>query len=80
LARGAVAAAQGEHDLADAAYREALDVFSAFELPWWRAETLLGWARCLDGVDRPDDAHAKRRAARVIYDQLSAHNRWHHRQ
>jgi hypothetical protein len=29
---------------------------------------------------RPDDAHAKRRAARVIYDRLSAHNRWHHRQ
>nr|WP_281353686.1 AAA family ATPase [Phytoactinopolyspora mesophila] len=80
LARGAVAAAQGEHDRADAAYREALDVFSTFELPWWRAETLLGWARCLDGADRPADAYAKRRAARAIYDQLSAHNRWHHRQ
>jgi tetratricopeptide (TPR) repeat protein len=46
LARGIAASARGRHDEADAAHGRALDIFTAFQLPWKRAETLMSWAQC----------------------------------
>ena len=76
LARGAVAAAHSEHATADDAHRRALEIFTSYQLPWWRGEALLAWARRLQTANRPDDAEAKRRAAGEVYDELDAHPRW----
>jgi DNA-binding SARP family transcriptional activator/tetratricopeptide (TPR) repeat protein len=79
LARASVAGAQGRHGAADAACTQALEVFSAYRLPWWRAETLLAWARSEEAANRPGRAHARRKAALAIYADLGAHDRWSRR-
>lgn len=76
LARGAVLAATGGQEAADAAHRKALEVFSHGQLPWWRAETLLAWAGWLEVAGRAEAAEAKRAAASQVYDGLDAHPRW----
>ena len=77
LARGAVAAARGEDHVADTAHRRALEVFTTYRLPWWSGETLLSWAGWQDRANRSGDAEAKRQAAREIYEELDAPERWH---
>lgn len=76
LARGAVAAARGAHDQADDAHGRALETFGAFRLPWWRGQTLHAWARWLTAAGRTDEAEATHRAARAVYDELGAPERW----
>ncbi|WP_052665924.1 BTAD domain-containing putative transcriptional regulator [Nitriliruptor alkaliphilus] len=76
LARATVAGVRGRHGDADAAYTQALEVLTAYRLPWWRAETLLAWARTDETANRPGDAESKRTAALEIYAELGAHDRW----
>ena len=76
LARGAVAAARGEHTAADAAHEFALATFRRHQLPWWRCEALCGWAHWLDAAGRAERAAAKRRAASKLYEELGSHPRW----
>lgn len=76
LARGAVAAAQGRRAASDAAYQEALEVFTAFSLPWRRAAALHEWARSLLAEGRADEAVAKHRASWRVYDSIGAAPRW----
>ncbi len=79
LARGALAAAQGQHELAEATHARALATFTMYQLPWRQAETLLAWARWLAAAGRPDDAEAKDRAASDTYHAIGAANRWRRR-
>jgi DNA-binding SARP family transcriptional activator len=72
LSRGIAASTRGLHDDADAAHAAALDVFTALQLPWKRAETLWSWARCCAAAGWDERAEDKRVAALRIYDELNA--------
>ncbi len=76
LARGAIAAARGDHDQAHDAHRRALETFGAFRLPWWRGQTLHAWAGWLTAAGRTDEAETTYRAAQAVYDELGAADRW----
>lgn len=76
LARGAVAAARGRYELAETYHERALAVFTAYHLPWRRAEALLAWARWLPAAGRQSDAQAKLWAAADVYQQIGAADRW----
>ncbi len=72
VARGAVAAATGRRELADAAHDDAVRIFTHLRLPWRRADALLAWAHHLDVLGCEGDADAKRRAARELVAELDA--------
>jgi tetratricopeptide (TPR) repeat protein len=76
LARGTLASVRGHQDDADAAYDQALAVFTAYKLPWKRAETLRSWARCCALAHRQKEAEERRSAAVQIYDELGAAPPW----
>jgi tetratricopeptide (TPR) repeat protein len=76
LARAAVAGGRGRRAEADAAYAEALAVFAAYRLPWWRAEALLAWAGLVAAEGDLNEAAAKKHAALRIYAQIGAADRW----
>ena len=76
LARAAVATARGDHALADAAHRAALEAFTRYSLPWWRAETLAAWAHGLSATDRPAEAETTHAAAGRLHDELIAGEGW----
>ncbi|HEU4426379.1 MAG TPA: hypothetical protein VFR67_27890, partial [Pilimelia sp.] len=76
LARGAVFAAHGKRDRSDAAHERALEVFTAYKLPWQRADALHGWARLLLAAGYADDAAAKHRASWDVYDEIGAARQW----
>ncbi len=76
LARGAVAAAHGDHRRADEAHARALATFGALGLAWSRAQTLAAWARWRKVAGRTDETEATRHAAGRVYDELGAPPRW----
>ncbi|MGH3877493.1 MAG: BTAD domain-containing putative transcriptional regulator [Actinophytocola sp.] len=70
LARGALAAARGRRGESDAAYENAVRIFTEFRLPWRRALALRDWSRLA-----ADPAPRLRVAARVL-DEIGAAQRW----
>jgi DNA-binding SARP family transcriptional activator/tetratricopeptide (TPR) repeat protein len=76
LGRGAVAAHQGDDELCDAAHQRAVEIFTAYHLPWHHAEALDAWARLLAASGRTEDAAAKQQKAWAIYDRIGAAPRW----
>jgi DNA-binding SARP family transcriptional activator/tetratricopeptide (TPR) repeat protein len=76
LARGAVLAARGQRGRSDGAHEKALEIFTAYHLPWRRADALHAWARLLLAAGHADDAVAKHRAAWDAYDEIGAVQRW----
>lgn len=76
LAQGIVAAACGDHEQAGAAFGSAVERFETFRLPWWRAHTIQAWAASLREAGRAAEAAEMRHAARTVYEELGAHERW----
>lgn len=76
VARGAVAAAKGDRRASDAALARARDVFTAYHLPWRRADALHAWARLLVTAGETDEAASRHRAAWAVYDEIGANQRW----
>jgi tetratricopeptide (TPR) repeat protein len=70
LARGALAAARGEHGESDTAHENAVRIFAGYRLPWQRALALRAWARATD------DPAPKLRAAAGVLDEIGAAPRW----
>jgi tetratricopeptide (TPR) repeat protein len=77
LARGAVAADLGDDARSDAAHQRAVEIFTAYHLPWNRAEALEAWAHVLAASGRNQDATAKQQQAAAIYNRIGAAPRWH---
>jgi hypothetical protein len=77
LARGAVAANLGDDARSDAAHQRAVEIFTAYHLPFHRAEAFDAWARRLAASGHTEDAVAKHRQAWAIYDRIGAAPRWH---
>lgn len=76
LARGATAGAQGHFGESDDAHQNAVEIFTAYQLPWRRAAALHTWARSLMAMGHPDDAVRKHRASWQVYDEIRAPRRW----
>ncbi|WP_436498630.1 BTAD domain-containing putative transcriptional regulator [Actinokineospora sp. HUAS TT18] len=70
LARGALAAARGQHAESDAAHENAVRVFTEYRLPWRRALALRAWARVAD------DPAQRLRAAVSVFAEIGAAARW----
>jgi DNA-binding SARP family transcriptional activator len=77
LARGAVAADRGDDAGSNAAHQRAVEIFTAYHLPFHRAEAFDAWARRLAASGHTEDAVAKHRQAWAIYDRIGAAPRWH---
>jgi tetratricopeptide (TPR) repeat protein len=76
LARAVVAAAVGDHQLADARVDRAVERFTAYGLVWHRAAALRTWAHLLARRGQPDQAAERRRQAEQAYLDLGAADRW----
>jgi hypothetical protein len=76
LARAAVAEARGDHAAADAAQARAIEVFTAFGLPWHRADALRSGARFLARRGQDEEAGRQREQADQIYREIGASERW----
>jgi hypothetical protein len=77
LARGAVAADLGDDACSDAAHQRAVEIYTAYHLPWNCAQALEEWARVLAASGRNPAAAAKRQQASAIYNRIGAAPRWH---
>jgi tetratricopeptide (TPR) repeat protein len=62
----------GSHAEAAELFANAADRWKGFEMPWERAQTLLGQARCLLALGRPSEASQPLRQAREIFAGLGA--------
>lgn len=76
LARGAVAAARGDHQVADAAHESALRIFTEYRIPWSRADAWRAWAHALETTGRRAEAEARLRASWQVYEEIGADPRW----
>ena len=76
LARAAVAEARGDHDAADAHLTRAVEVFTAFGLPWHRADAIRSGARFLARRGQDDEAGRRREQADQVYREIGASERW----
>jgi DNA-binding SARP family transcriptional activator len=76
LARAAVAAARGQHELADTHQARAVEVFTAFGLPWQRASALRSWAGLLTRRGQRQQADERERQADQVLGDIGAADRW----
>ncbi len=79
LARAVLTAAQGQMQPVDAAFTTALEQSRRYRLPWLRAAILLAWGRALADQHLPIEAGDRVRAARGVYRQIGAGERWSNR-
>ncbi len=71
-ARALLAERHGECAKAAGLFTEAADGWQRFEVPWERAQALLGKGRCLLTLGRPTEAQRPLKAAREIFASLGA--------
>ena len=71
-ARALLAEHHGQHAEAAALFADAAERWQAFEVPWERAQALLGRGRCLLALARPAEARQPLRTARDIFATLGA--------
>ena len=76
LARAEVAEAQGDRERADAHQARAVEMFTAFGLPWHRADALRSSARLLARRGQDEEADERRRQADQVYRAIGAADRW----
>jgi tetratricopeptide (TPR) repeat protein len=71
-ARALLTEHRGQHAEAAALFASAARRWEQFEVPWERAQALLGQGRCLLALARPDEAREPLRTARDIFTSLGA--------
>jgi len=71
-ARALLAEHHGRHAEAAGLFTDAADRWKRFEVPWERAQALLGHGRCLLLLGRPEEAREPLRAAHDIFASLGA--------
>jgi hypothetical protein len=76
LARAEVAEARGDHERADAHQARAIEVFSAFGLPWHRAGAQRSAARFLASRGQDAEADERGQQADLVYREIGASDRW----
>jgi hypothetical protein len=76
LARGVLAAAAGDHSVAEHAFTAAVGAFREFSFPWDEAEALHVWGRVLLGAGHRASAVEKLDAALDIYRGHAAGDAW----
>ncbi len=76
LARAAVAAARGQHELVDTHQARAVEVFTTFGLAWHRASALRSWATLLAGRGQREQADERDRQAEQVFADMGAADRW----
>jgi hypothetical protein len=74
-----VAAARGQHEVADTHQAHAVEVFTAFGLPWLRAGALSSWAALLDRRGHPEQADERDEQADHLLRDMGAADRWRRR-
>ena len=65
-ARALLAEHRGEHAAAEGMFADAADRWKRFELPWERAQALLGQGRCLLALNDPGAGEALRQARDIL--------------
>ncbi|MBV9093834.1 MAG: hypothetical protein JO132_08170, partial [Streptosporangiaceae bacterium] len=70
--RGLLAEQRGDHAEAAALFADAAGRWVQFEVPWERAQALLGQGRCLLALRKPAEAREPLRTARDIFTSLGA--------
>lgn len=76
LARARVARRDTDWAVAEAAARQAAEVFGRHRVPWRLAPALREWARALEGAGRRDEARARRVEADDVLTRAGAPARW----
>ena len=76
LAEGAVAAARGRLDAANAHFEKAVEISTQYTLPWLQEETLRYWGKALLGAGDRIQAMQKFDAAIQIYRRAGAGQPW----
>jgi tetratricopeptide (TPR) repeat protein len=71
-ARALLAEHHGQHAEATGLFAAAADWWERFEMPWERAQTLLGQGRCLLALGQPAEAREPLHTARDIFASLGA--------
>jgi hypothetical protein len=71
-ARALLAEQDGEHAEAAALFADAAGRWERFEVPWERAQALLGQGRCLLALGRPAEGEQALAAARDLFASLGA--------
>ena len=71
-AQALLAEHRGERAEAADLFAQAAEGWERFQMPWERAQALLGWGRCLLALGRPAEATPAIRQARELFATLGA--------